>query len=112
MADRRSIEEKDSTYDLGVFIDKEITFNNHINGAILSAKKVMGITWHTFRTRERLPMLTIYKACIQPLLKYVCQLRCPRQIEDIQKLEAILKTFTSRIAGLPDLNYKKQLDNL
>ena len=111
-ADGNQIEEKDGTKDLGVFIDKEITFKNHINEAVLSAKKVMGITWRTFRTRERLPMLTIYKACIRPLLEYGCQLWCPRQIGDIQKLEAIQRTFTSRIAGLRALNYWERLENL
>ena len=57
-------------------------------------------------------MLTLFKSLVQPHLDYCIQLWYPHKIQDMQKLEGIQRTFTSRITGFADLNYWERLCTL
>ena len=57
-------------------------------------------------------MLTLWKSLILPRLEYCCQLWSPHKIGDITKLEAIQRSFTSKIEGMENLNYWERLRKL
>ena len=57
-------------------------------------------------------MLTLYRALVLPLLEYCCQLWSPNRLGLIRELEQVQRNFTSRIAGLSDLDYWQRLQNL
>ena len=55
------IEQKDTVKDLGVSISADNTFKVHISNIAESAKKMASWVLRTFETRERIPMMTLYK---------------------------------------------------
>ena len=57
-------------------------------------------------------MLTLYKSLVRSHLEYCCVLWHSRQIGQIQQLEAVQRTFTSKIWGLSHLNYWDRLKAL
>ena len=72
----------------------------------------MGWILRTFKTREPLPMLTLYKSLVVPLLEYCCQLWSPATPGDIRKIEAVQRTFTYRISGCRHFTYWQRLQEL
>lgn len=98
--------------DLGVVMSDTAGFNTQIGEVAARGRQRMGWILRTFTTRDAFPMLTLYKALVLPLLEYCCQLWCPSGINRIRQLEAIQRTFTSRVAGLAALNYWERLQQL
>ena len=103
------IREVTSTVDLGVIMSSSASFSEQVSSASSKARKRMGWILRVFMTRERLPMLTLYKSIVLPLLEYCCQLWCPSAVGMIQQLESVQRTFTFRIGGLQDSDYWNRL---
>ena len=57
-------------------------------------------------------MVTTWKCIIQPKLDYCSQLWSPSDQGNIRKLEAVMRTFTSKITGLEILDYWERLKEL
>lgn len=106
------IQTKSKLRDLGVVMSDTAGFSTQISEVATKGRQRMGWILRTFATRETFPMLTLYKALVLPLLEYCCQLWCPSVIGQIRQLEAVQRTFTSRIAGLAALNYWERLQHL
>ena len=98
--------------DLGVTFSNDLTFSEHINNIISKCRQISGCIFRTFTTREKDAMLILYKSCIQPHLDYCVQLWYPHNITELQKLEGIQRTFTSKINGLQELDYWQRLQKL
>ena len=81
------IEEKQTVRDLGVELSADTTFIDvdHISTiiGIASAKRMSLWVLRTFITRERFPMLTLYKSLARPLLEYLSPLCSPIAKETI-----------------------------
>ena len=57
-------------------------------------------------------MLTLYKSLIRSHLEYCCPLWNTSKISDIQQIEGVQRTFTSRIWGVQHLDYWQRLKAL
>ena len=57
-------------------------------------------------------MTTLYKSLVKSTLEYCCPLWNPGKVTDIQLIEGVQRTFTSRISGLQHLNYWERLARL
>ena len=57
-------------------------------------------------------MITLWKSLILPVLEYGSQLWCPSKRKDIESIEALQRTFTSRIADMQELSYWERLQYL
>ena len=110
--DGRSINNPSEVCDLGVYLSQDATFATNITHITKKARSQMGWILRTFQTRDPLPMLTLYKSLIVPLLEYCCQLWSPSTPGDIRKVEAVQRTFTYRISGYRHLTYWQRLDKL
>ena len=107
-----SIKEVEHAKDLGIIMSNNGTFRQHVNKVVNTANQLCGWVLRTFRTRQRLPMLMLWKTLIRPKLEYCCQLWCPTQTGDIQALEQVQRSFIRKISGLQNLSYWQQLKKL
>ena len=63
----------------------------------------------TFKTRAKVPMLTLWKSLILPKIEYCSQLWCPHKKSDIQQIENLQRSFVRKISGTSDLSYWERL---
>ena len=106
------IQEKTETRDLGITMSNEADFDVHINNTVNKAKQQMGWILRSFNTREAQPMMTLFKTMILPTIEYCSQLWCPTSIGQIRMIEAVQRTFTSRLQHMEHMNYWERLKYL
>ena len=106
------IEKKDHLRDLGVTMSDCATFKQYISEKATSMKHTMGWILRTFRTREALPLLTLWKSLILSIHDYCCQLWNPCTVGDIQLLELLQYEFTRKITSVRNLSYWDRLSKL
>ena len=98
--------------DLGVMCNNNLLFREHIADITMKSKIMSGLIFRTFITRDRNIMLTLFNAYIKSRLEYCSIVWSPTTQGDINKIERIQKSFTSRIEGMEDRNYHQRLKEL
>ena len=108
-ADSTLIPNKNDTKDLGIKMSASATFSLHITQIVDKASKLASWILRTFISREQYVMLTLWKSLVLPRMEYNCPLWNPVKIGEIKSIEAVQRTFTSKIAGMETLNYWERL---
>ena len=103
---------RDRVKDLGILVQRDDKFDENIEDICKICRRQTGWILKTFTTKEPQAMLTLYRALVLPIAEYCCQLWCPTVIGNIQELEGIQRSFTSRIKVLEHLNYWERLKAL
>jgi hypothetical protein len=67
--DNSEIEEKRHVCELGVLMNNQVNFGDHIAAITARGRQQMGWIWQTFRTREAEPMITLFRALLIPILE-------------------------------------------
>ena len=111
-SDGSSIHPKDTVKDLGVLVSSDGSFREQVSNVVLTANLKCAWVLRTFSTRERKPMLTLWRALVLPILDYCCQLWSPAALGQINALEKVQSAFFKKIAGLAGLDYWQQLSTL
>ena len=101
-----------SVRDLGVTMSSDATFSEHISKICTAASLKCGWILRTFKTRERLPLLTLWKSLVLPTLDYCCQLWTPAAPGLIQRIEQVQVSYLKKIVGMGNYDYWEQLDML
>ena len=98
--------------DLGVYISDALSWTLHIATICDKARQMAAWVFSIFFTRRTEILIILYKSLVRCHLEYCSPLWNPPKIADIQNLESIQRTFTSKIAGLKDLHYWERLKKL
>ena len=106
------IEPKSDVKDLGVHVSADLKWTTHVNRTVESSKKTANWVLSVFSDRSADLMLTLFKTMVRSKLEYSSPVWNPSSIEEIQKLESVQRTFTSRIVGCKDLSYWERLKKL
>ena len=106
------IEEKTSLRDLGITMSNNGTFSTYIKEKVTSMKSKIAWVLRTFKTREKLTMLTLWKQLILSDHDYCSQLWSPDKVGDIQSLELLQRSYARKIYGIQTLSYWDQLKEL
>ena len=105
------IESTPTVKDLGITMENNCSFQQHINNITESAKRMSAWVFRTFATRERLPLMTLYKSLVRPLVEYSSALWSPISKADINRLEDVQRSFIRKINGVSS-DYKTALKQL
>ena len=103
---------KSQVKDLGISISSDLSWSIHINTMCARARSVAAWVLSAFKTRDRITLVTLYKSLVRSHLEYCCPFWSPRKITDIQLIEGVQRSFTSRIWGVQHLNYWERLKAL
>ena len=106
------VEFKNTIKDLGVLVQSDGKFGDHISNLVMKCRRKMGWILRVFTTRDQVPMMTLYKSLVVPIAEYCCQLWNPAAVGLITAVEGIQRTFTSKIAGMQNLSYWERLKRL
>ena len=110
--DGTSLPEKQSVKDLGVRFNNTGDFQDHIETKVAKAKSIAGLILRTFLTRDPVPMMMLFKTLVIPIVEYGSIIWSPYKKCEISKIDAVQRTFTSKLQGLEDLNYHQRLQKL
>ena len=102
----------DKVRDLGVMVSSDLTWSGQIGSMVSNARSKLSWVFSVFRTRDRAVLITLYKSLVRSLLEYCCPLWNPGKVTEIQLIEGVQRTFTSRVSGLENLNYWERLSKL
>ena len=98
--------------DLGVIIDPTLNWRLHIQTTYKKCKQLCSWILSVFYTRNRNCMMTLFNSLVRSKLEYCSEVWSPFKIKDINTVEQIQRSFTSRIEGLNKLNYWERLHEL
>ena len=110
--DGADLPEKSRVKDLGVIFNNSGDFHDHIETKVAKAKSIAGLILRTFLTRDPVPLMMLFKTLVIPILDYGSIIWSPYTKCEINKIEAVQRTFTSKLEGLEDLNYHQRLQKL
>ena len=110
--DRSKITKVDHVKDLGVIMSSNLKFNDHMTHIISRCKQLTRWLLRTFKSRDKLSMMTLWKTLILSRLDYCSQLWSPNKVGDMQELGALQRTFTYYINEVSNLDYWGRLAHL
>ena len=87
-------------------------FTDHINTKTAKARSIAGLILRTFISREQAPMMMLFKSLVIPIIEYGSIIWNPYKKCDINQIEAVQRSFTSKLEGLEDKNYHQRLKSL
>ena len=102
----------DELRDLGVLVDSRLTFSSHINAIVSKAHIRANQILRCFLSRDRFVLTKAFVTYVRPLVEYCSTLWNPCQINLINKLESVQRSFTKRLAGLYNLSYDERCKQL
>ena len=103
------IRNSETVKDLGIITNKSMTFKEHIQSTVLACKRISGMIMRTFTTRDPEIMLKLFSTYIRSRIEYCCCIWSPNLQYEIDELERLQKTFTSKIEGMEEKDYHERL---
>ena len=110
--DEVEVEKSNSVKDLGVLMDEDMSFGEQITTIKNKAKKVAGWIFRIVQTRRQDHIMLLYLTYVRPHLEYACSLWSPYKLCQIQAIESVQRSVTSRISELKDQSYHQRLNAL
>ena len=98
-------ERKQIVRDLGIQMNENADFSDHINTVCSKVNQKSGWILRTFKTRTQTFMKFMWKTYIQGHIDYCSQLWQPLQSGLLQCVEGLQKSWTKRIPQISHLNY-------
>ena len=98
--------------DLGVTKASDLSWTHYILDITSKTRQKAARVLSVFQSRSPEIMLTLYNSMVRSLLENCCPLWSPTKFTDIQELENFQKIFTTKIAGMSELNYWERLKKL
>ena len=95
--------------DIGVHVDDNLSFKDHIYTKIKKANAVMGIIRRTFDYLDQNMFLQLFKSLVRPLIETSVAVWAPYKKTDIAELERVQRRATKQVPGLKHLEYSERL---
>ena len=104
-----TIEPFNTLRDLGVIMNDQANFNDHIEHVAKKVRQKIGWVLRTFSCRRNEFMKNIFNSLVQPHIDYCSQLWMPNTTGEMEKIEKLLKDFTAKIPWLREDSYWTRL---
>lgn len=109
-AEGTDLELVDSIKDLGIIVDKTLSFKEHLQATIAKARTTLGfISRNTQEFTDTSTLKCLYFSLVRSTLEYGLQIWAPRQIGDTNLFERVQKTATRIILGRLPIEHPARL---
>lgn len=98
-----------SEKDLGVVVDQNLSFEDHVNETSKKGSKISGLLVRTITYKDKDIMVPLFKALVRPILEYGNTVWCPYHKKNITQIENVQRHFTKCIVGYRNLSYEERL---
>ena len=95
--------------DLGVYVDSELKFSQHVENQVNKANKILGLIRRSFEFLDAETMKLLFSALVRPHLEFSNTAWSPMLEKDKALIEGVLRRATKIIPGLKDLPYEQRL---
>ena len=107
-SDGSQIEEKRKLRDLGIIINNEANFNDHVEHIVSKVKQKTGWILRSFMSRKPYIMKLLWKQLVQPHIDYCSQL-FPLSRSNLLQIENLQRNYLRKICGTKSNNYWERL---
>ena len=101
-----------SEKDLGVEVDNELKFSQHIEKQVGKANRILGQIRRSFQYLDANTMKLLFTSLVRPHLEYANAIWSPRLKKDNNLIEGVLRRATKLIPGMKDLDYSERLKKI
>ena len=108
----KEIEHVFNEKDLGVIIDSELLFEEHISTKVRVANAIVGLIRRSFTRLDYKSFTKIYTAFVRPHLEYAQSVLAPHFREHINMLEIVQIRAAKLVDGLGNMDYPERLKRL
>ena len=98
--------------DLGVLIDSELTFEEHISKQVNKANSILGVIKRSFNDLSPSAFCTLYTTFVRPHLEYAQSVWQPKLRRNINLIEGVQRRATKSIPQYRNLPYGERLRRL
>ncbi len=98
--------------DLGIKIDRNLTFDKHIGEKVTKANQVMGMIRRCFVHIDEENFKWLFKSIVRPHLEYANAIWNPIRMKDITLIENVQRRATKMVPQLKDMSYTNRLKHL
>ena len=98
--------------DLGVYVDEELKFHQHVRLSVKKANRILGLIRHTFNNLDETSLPLLYKSLVRPHLEYANTIWHPRFAMDREEIEKVQHRATKLIPQISHLPYDQRLEYL
>ena len=98
--------------DLGVLVDNDLNFENHIDYAIKKSSSKKAQILRNFSYRSKKVLVPLFKTLVRPIIEYANCVWDPSLKTQINLLEAVQRKFTKHILEVKNLPYEERLKKL
>ena len=79
---------------LGVVINHNLTWSDHVNSVVSKANRTLGFIWHTAGGTSPTALMSLYRSLVLPILEYGLPAWCPYTTTLSAKLERVQRRAT------------------
>ena len=94
---------------LGVMLDENLTFEEHISIKVRIANGIMGRIRNSFPYLDGKIFKRLYTALVRPHLEYTQSVRSPYMVKYIKMIENVQIRATNLVDGFHNLDYAERL---
>ena len=94
--------------DLGVTVDSDLKFKEHIESKISKGNQILGVIRRTFHFLENRMFKLLFKGMVQVHLEYAAPVWSPANKSNIESIENVQRRGTKVLPGMKELTYDQR----
>lgn len=107
-----TLERIPSEKDIGVYIDDELKFEEHIGEKVKKATQMFAVVRRSFHHLNEKNFIPLYKSLVRTHLEYASSIWSPMSMKLVEQIEGVQRRATKQIPGMKDLSYAERLRKL
>lgn len=103
-----TLEQVESEMDIGVTLDKKLTFKVHMTDKVKKSNGIMELIRRTFEHMDTEMFTLLFKSLVCPHIEYANQVWAPYLMKHVKALENVQWRGTKLVPGLSHLSYPER----